>query len=216
MKFLFSSIGIKIQIALSGICLSLFLLFHLFNNMVLFSGAQSFNSMVSFLKNIHIFIRIMEFSLLFIILLHITNAIILSIKNKKSNSNQYATNPKPETSSFSSRIMLISGVTILLFFIIHLRYFWYTFQITEGSYFNIVLQNKFGFLGHTPTAIFYIISIILISFHLRHGILSSFKTFGISSYYRNTILKYIAFIFWAIIPMGFIIIILSIQFGVIS
>ena len=70
--------------------------------------------------------------------------------------------------------MLISGVTILLFFIIHLRYFWYTFQITEGSYFNIVLQNKFGFLGHTPTAIFYIISIILISFHLRHGILSSF------------------------------------------
>ena len=32
-------------------------------------------------------------------------------------------------------------------------------------------KNEFGFLGHTPTAIFYIIAIILIANHLKHGFL---------------------------------------------
>ena len=43
-----------------------------------------------------------------------------------------------------------------------------------------------------------------------------FKTLGISSKYRNGILKYISFIFWAIIPTGFIMIIISIQLGFIK
>ena len=47
-KFLFSSIGQKIQIAFSGLALAVFLLFHLFNNLVLFTGAENFNNMVSF------------------------------------------------------------------------------------------------------------------------------------------------------------------------
>ena len=42
-KFLFSTIGQKIQIAISGFFLSVFLLFHLFNNLVLFTGKGNFN-----------------------------------------------------------------------------------------------------------------------------------------------------------------------------
>ena len=51
MKFLFSTIGQKIQIAISGLFLAIFLLFHLFNNLVLFSGAENFNNMVIFLMH---------------------------------------------------------------------------------------------------------------------------------------------------------------------
>jgi len=85
MKFLFSTIGQKIQIAITGFLLSVFLLFHLFNNLVLFTGAENFNSMVRFLKSIHIIIRIMEFGLLGIVLLHIINAINTTYKNRKAN-----------------------------------------------------------------------------------------------------------------------------------
>ena len=52
MKFLFSSIGQKVQIALSGILLAIFLLFHLFNNFALFAGKDTFNAMVKFLESI--------------------------------------------------------------------------------------------------------------------------------------------------------------------
>jgi len=217
MKFLFSTIGQKIQIAISGILLAFFLLFHLFNNLVLFSGSENFNNMVSFLKKIHIFIRVMEFGLLAILLLHVLNAIITTVKNWRANNGKYAVSPKPNTSSVNSRTMIFSGLIILIFFIIHLRYYWYTFQNlhSDAPFFNYMLSNKFGFLGHTPTAIFYIIAILFIAAHLKHGAASIFKTLGINSRYRNNIFQYISFLFWAIIPSGFIIIICAIQIGII-
>ena len=216
MKFLFSTIGQKIQIALSGLFLSIFLLFHLFNNLVLFAGAENFNSMVRFLKSIHIVIRIMEFGLLGIVILHIINAIITSYKNKKANNGKYAIQPK--TAPLNSKTMIWSGLAILFFFIIHLRYYWFTFQNLDkdANFFNYMLRNQFGFLGHTPTALIYIIAIFLIAAHLRHGFLSLFKTLGVSLTIRNGILKYIAFLFWGLIPLGFIMIIIAIQIGVIS
>ena len=215
MKFLFSSIGQKIQIAFSGICLAIFLLFHLFNNLVLFTGANNFNNMVSFLKSIHLFVRILEVGLLFIIVLHVINAILSFIKNRKSNNGKYAVST--DTAPQSSKIMIWSGAVISLFFFIHLRYFWYTFQnMGKGSnYFELILNDEFGFLGHTPTAIFYIIAILLMSSHLKHGFISAFKTIGMPIKYRDQLIKYLAFVFWAIIPSGFIIIIIAIQFGII-
>ena len=218
MKFLFSSIGQKIQIAISGLFLAFFLLFHLFNNLVLFSGADNFNNMVMFLKEIHIVIRIMEFGLLAIFLLHVINTIIISIKNYQANNGKYATSPKPNTASINSTTMIWSGAIILIFFIIHLRYYWYTFQnlTVDANFFNYMLSNEFGFLGHTPTAIFYIIAILLIATHLKHGFLSVFKTLGFKSKYRMQFFEYLSLLFWGIIPLGFIIIIIAIQIGIIK
>ena len=216
MKFLFSTIGQKVQIAISGLFLSIFLLFHLFNNLVLFTGSENFNSMVRFLKSIHTVIRVMEFGLLGIILLHIINAIVTSYKNRKANNGKYAISAS--TAPLNSKTMIWSGLIILFFFLIHLRYYWFTFQTldSEANFFNYMLLNQFGFLGHTPTAIIYIISIFLIATHLRHGFLSLFKTLGVSIKYREGILKYVAIIFWGVIPLGFIIIILAIQIGLIK
>ena len=215
-KFFFSSIGQKIQIAFTGLSLAIFLIFHLFNNLVLFTGADNFNKMVQFLKSIHLFVRILEVGLVLIILLHVINAIATTIKNKKANNGKYAV--KTNTAPKSSKTMIRSGMVILFFFIIHLRYYWYTFQnmTKDADFFAVMLKNEFGFLGHTPTALFYIVAILLISAHLKHGFISVFKTLGVSMKYRDSLIKYLAFVFWAIIPLGFILIIISIQFGIIS
>ena len=216
MKFLFSTIGQKVQIAISGILFSIFLLFHLFNNLVLFLGAEKFNNMVDFLKSIHLFIRILEIGLLIIILLHIINAIKVTIQNKNSNNGKYAVSTN--TATINSKTMIWSGLIILLFFFMHLKYFWYTFQnmSINSNFFKIVLKNEFGFLGHPPTAVFYIIAIILIATHLKHGFLSSFKTLGLSKKYRYNLIQYIGFVFWGLIPLGFITIIIAIQTGFIK
>ena len=215
MKFLFSTIGQKIQIAITGFLLSVFLLFHLFNNLVLFTGAENFNSMVRFLKSIHIVIRIMEFGLLGIVLLHIINAINTAYKNRKANNGKYTVTAN--TAPLNSKTMIWSGLAILFFFIIHLRFYWFKFQNldSQSDFFYYMTLDKIGFLGHTPTSIFYIIAILLIATHLKHGFLSLFKTLGVSSKLRNGLLKYIAFIFWGLIPLGFIIIVFAIQIGLI-
>ena len=85
MKLLFSTIGKKIQIAVSGSLLIIFLFFHLINNLVLFSGSENFNSMVEFLESIKLVVRIMEVGLLLLLLIHTFNAIQITINNRKRN-----------------------------------------------------------------------------------------------------------------------------------
>lgn len=218
MKFLFSSLGKKIQVAITGVLLSTFLVFHLINNLVLFTGPDNFNKMVSVLESIKPIIRIMEFGLLVIIVTHVINAIYLTVSNKKSASNRYT--GSSETSSLNSRIMIISGTTILLFFIIHLRYIWYTYQVhlfaENETYYDVLLRDELGYLGHTPTAIFYIIAILFIASHLKHGIQSALKTFGFIEDSKWRVLYSGSVLFWGLIPLAFILIVISIQLGIIS
>ena len=218
MKFLFSSLGKKIQVAITGVLLSTFLVFHLINNLVLFTGPDNFNKMVSVLESIKPIIRIMEFGLLVIIVTHVVNAIYLTVSNKRAASNRYT--GSSETSSLNSRTMIISGITILLFFIIHLRYIWYTYQAhlfaDNETYYDVLLRDELGYLGHTPTAIFYIIAIIFIASHLKHGIQSALKTFGFTEDSKWKVLYSGSILFWGLIPFAFILIVISIQLGIIS
>ena len=219
MKFMFSSLGRKIQIAITGILLSVFLVFHLLNNLVLFLGPEAFNAMVSFLESVKPMIRIMEFGLVVVVLTHIVNAVVLTISNKRSAVKRYAGAPR-ETSSISSRTMIVSGLSIFLFFVIHLKYIWYTYQahlFTEKeTYYDVLLRNSWGYLGHTPTAIFYIVAILLIGSHLKHGFQSAMKTFGLSEASPKWRFFYkVSFLFWGVIPGAFIFIVISIQLGII-
>ena len=216
MNLLFSSVGKKLQVAISGILLVVFLLFHLFNNLVLFAGEESFNNMVGFLESIKPIIRIMEFGLLSILLMHTVNAIRLTFANKALRHTSY-NQTSSDSSSLNSRTMAISGTIILIFIFIHLGFVWLTYQTTEShNYYQILLQNKIGFLGHFPTSIFYIISIMAIGMHLRHGFQSALKTFGVLSKSKWGLLYNIAILFWGVIPILFILIIISIQIGWIS
>ena len=115
--------------------------------------------------------------------------------------------------------MIITGTIILLFLLFHLSYIWYSYQThipAELTYYEILLQNKFGYLGHTLTALLYIISILLIASHLKHGFESALKTFGITQKSKFNFLYNISILFWGIIPSGFILIIICIQLGVIN
>ena len=216
MKLFFSSIGKKLQVAISGILLVVFLVFHLFNNLVLFTGADNFNSMVHFLESIKPIIRVMEFGLLMLLLVHTINAIKLTIDNKKISPKVHG-KPKTPTSTINSRTMAVSGSIILVFLFMHLGYIWLTYQshamAVNETYYDVLLRSNFGYLNHPPTAIFYIIAILSIAFHLRHGFQSAVKTFGLLN---SSFVYYLGFIFWGLVPAGFIIIVLSIQIGVIQ
>ena len=161
----------------------------------------------------------LEFGLLMILLMHIVNAVTLTISNNKQKPSKYLVSPT-KTSSINSRTMIISGTIILLFFIIHLKYLWYTYQThnfkIDETYYDVILRNEFGYLGHTPTAIFYVLAILFIAMHIKHGFQSALKTFGILEKSKFSFLYKIAIIFWAIIPALFILIILLIQFGYIK
>jgi succinate dehydrogenase / fumarate reductase cytochrome b subunit len=161
----------------------------------------------------------MEFGLLSILLMHTINALRLTYQNKSLRKIDYSKSSQ-ETSTLNSRTMAISGSFILVFIFIHLGYIWLTYQMhsfsVDETYYSVLLRSELGYLNHTPTAIFYILAIFFIGFHLKHGYQSALKTLGLINSGATNILYYLGFIFWGIIPLGFIIIIFSIQLGYIN
>ena len=214
-KFLQTTIGKKILMAITGILFCFFLLLHLLNNLTLFVGADTFNAMVGSLENIKPLVRILEALLLIILVIHISNAIILAINSKKTRPIQYKINSQG-SSKLSSRTMTISGIIILIFLVIHLGTFWKTFQFTpdHSSYYDVVTKNKIIGFGNPIITLLYMIVPILIGMHLKHGFESSFKTFGINNEKVKNLLNKVSIIFWFIIPGGFFII--ALWFGILK
>ena len=201
-NFYNSSIGKKLVIAASGILLAFFLVFHLLGNLTLFGGEEVFNGYVKSLKNLKFIVRIAELGLTIILLTHIVNAAIISYRNNKANPHSYLVNKSDTNSTFFSRNMGLSGTIVLTFLILHLQTFWFRFQ-NDGnlSYYEIVTGNEVGF-ARPEISIFYIIGIVLLAFHLKHGFQSAIKSLGLPI--KNNIISGVGILFWLIIPAGFI------------
>ncbi|MAP66956.1 MAG: succinate dehydrogenase [Candidatus Marinimicrobia bacterium] len=210
-----TTIGKKLLMALTGILFCFFLLVHLLNNLTLFLGPDSFNALVSSLEYIKPLIRVLEVLLLIILVTHIYNAFFLSYKSKSSRPSGYSSQIK-DSSTISSKTMLISGVTILLFLVVHLGTFWRIFQSVDDHsiYYDIVTKNNIVGFGNPLIAVLYMAASIFIGMHLKHGFESSFKTFGISNVRTKNIINKVAILFWFVVPFGFFVI--SAWFGIIK
>lgn len=175
-----SSIGKKFIMAITGLLLILFLVIHLVNNLLLFVGPEIFNENVARLEAIKPLIRIIELVLALIFIFHIYNALRLYFENKKANPQKYAVNASSENSTFYSRFMTVSGLIILAFLLLHLSTFWKSFNFDSHSMagehpFYAIVQNAFV---NPIIAIFYLIAMIVLGFHLNHAFQSSFQTLG--------------------------------------
>ena len=73
-----STIGKKLLVAITGLMVCLFLVFHLINNLIIFTGPENFNQLVSSLEKIKPLIRIMEILLVIIFFTHIYNSVLLT------------------------------------------------------------------------------------------------------------------------------------------
>ena len=213
-NFIGSTLGKKIMVAISGLLFCFFLLFHFANNLIIFTGADNFNFLVSSLEKIKPLVRLLEVLLVIILITHITNTVLLTIKSKRS-----GIAPKDPTgtkhSTFSSRTMFFSGSILFIFIVTHLSTFWYNFQITENhsSYYKIVTDSQLGF-GNIFITLLYLMAMIFLGFHIKHGFSSALITLGLSSTLLGRIINKIAFLFWLVIPSGFFMI--AFWFGILK
>jgi len=202
-QILTSSIGRKILMAISGLLLSFFMAFHLFGNLFLFHSRDAFNSYVDKLKYFGFLIRIAEFFLLTFVLSHAYNGLLLWRKNRqaKKNTNSYS----KENTSPSARYAALTGSFIFIFLVTHWATFWYKFNFgPKGqSYYDVVVGDQVGF-ANPFFAVFYIVAIAMLGYHLKHGFVSAGQTLGIIGTKYEKSYTRLATIFWFWIPLGFI------------
>ncbi len=209
-RFINSSIGKKVLMSLTGIFLSIFLAEHLAGNLLLLKndGGDTFNAYAKFMGGNPI-VRILEIGLFCIILLHIVNGIRLWFNNRSARDKGYGAYKLSDNTTFQARMMKSSAVLVLLFLIVHLRKFWFHARILEehdiASLVYYTFQQPFY-------VFFYVASLIVLGYHLRHGFQSAFQTLGLRTKKYQSLIEFIAVLFWLVIPIGFAIIPLYIYF----
>jgi succinate dehydrogenase / fumarate reductase, cytochrome b subunit len=175
-----SSIGRKVVMAVTGVILFGFVLGHLAGNLTVYVGPEALNGYAVFLRQfLHgAGLWIARAVLLLSVILHIWSATSLTLTSRAARRVGYRERQWTE-STYASRTMRWSGVIILLFVIYHLLHF--TFGTVHPSFVEGDVYHNFitGFQS-VPVSIAYIVAMIFLGLHLRHGVWSMFQTLGVS------------------------------------
>jgi len=158
--------------------------------------------------------------LIFGVVFHFVMGIILELKNNKARKISYKSYKGNTNSSWASRNMIISGAVILAFLGLHFYDFWVPEMVHKYVESNPEDATRYyGELVHkfespVRTGI-YVISFVLLMFHLWHGFASSFQTMGWNNKFSKAV-KGFTKLYAIVIPLGFIIIALYHHFNQIS
>lgn len=212
-----SSIAKKVAMALSGLFLILFLAQHFFINSTSVFSPDTFNSISHFMGNNPLVQFVIQPILIIGVIFHFIMGIVLDFQNKSARPIKYVKNNGAASSSWASRNMIISGLVVLAFMLLHFYDFWipemvYKYvevnPLDETRYFG-ELQHKF--VDPIRTAI-YCVSFVLLALHLWHGFNSSFQSVGFNNKYSRSLHK-LGYAFAIVVPVGFIFIALFHHFN---
>lgn len=194
-----SSLGKKYIMAVTGGAMFFFVIGHLVGNLQVFLGPEAINRYGHFLQSNVEIIWPARIGLLVMIGLHIWSAISLSAENKAARGEPYA-NWRPNSASYASRTMLMSGLIIAAFIIYHLMHYTVMVQqinltgqdfhtlnetLKDGSERHDIYKMMMVGFSHPAVSIFYIVAIGLLCLHLSHGVSAMFQSLGLkNSYYR--------------------------------
>jgi succinate dehydrogenase / fumarate reductase cytochrome b subunit len=211
--FLKSSIGRKVSMALSAFFLMFFLLQHLAINILSVVSPDLFNEVSHFMGTNPVVQFALQPVLIFAVVFHFVMGFILELRNRKANGASYAKNNGAANSSWFSRNMIISGITILAFILLHFIDFWFpeintkfiqgdwsgTMEGVEGLRYHEELVHKFM---HPVRVIAYVVAFIFLGLHLAHGFTSAFQSVGAASLRKK--LEKVGVAYSVLVPFGFI------------
>jgi succinate dehydrogenase / fumarate reductase cytochrome b subunit len=177
-----SSVGTKVLIALTGIALVLYLILHLVGNALVFLGPETFNGYSHRLLSNPLIIPI-ELGLLAIFVLHIFKTVKMYIDNRRARPTGYEMKRMAghtSRKSIASTTMIWTGLVTLAFVVIHLKQFKFGELYTVGeTEVRDLYRLEMELFENPVTVAFYVVAMLLIGFHLRHGISSSLQSLGV-------------------------------------
>ena len=209
---LWSSVGKKLLNGLTGVLLLLFIVAHLAGNLTIFFGKNALNAYAATTHSLGPILIVIELGLAAVFLLHAVSAITVWRDNRRARQSRYTMKRSKGAASkqtVASRTMIVTGSVLLFFLIVHLKQFRFgpdyltTLPGHPGEVWDlhrVVVET----LKQPVWAGFYVVCMVLLGFHLRHGFWSALQSIGA----LNPKLRPLAFsaglIFALVIAAGFI------------
>ena len=168
-----SSIGKKLLMAITGLSFIGFLAAHLAGNLTIYAGGEAFIAYAEKLHALGPILTIFELGLVVLALIHVTTGLILFVQNYRARSVPYEKDQSAGGRTLSSITMPYTGLIILAFVIFHLINFSFVDK-TDRTIFEIV-RSAFA---NPIYMIIYVLVMIVVALHVRHGFWSAFQTLG--------------------------------------
>lgn len=216
-----SPIGKKIVTGITGLGLVIFALEHMLGNLEFLISDAGYNEYSHFLISLGPILWVIELGLLAFFVFHISLGINIWLGKRRARPDGYAvttTAGPPSRQSASSRSMIVTGIIMAVFLVLHLLSFKY------GAYYETtvngvvmrdlakLMREKFS----EPLYAFgYPVVVLLLATHLRHGVWSAFQSLGASKPSVAPVLYTVGGILGLLIGIGFLVVPLAIYFGLV-
>jgi succinate dehydrogenase / fumarate reductase cytochrome b subunit len=211
-----STIGKKVVMATTGLIGFGFVLGHMTGHLLTFKGAEAYNAYAHFLKSTAGLLWGTRLVLLASIILHVHAAFTLWSRNNEARPKAYYQR-KDLATNYAALTMRYGGVLLLLFITYHLAHFtWGVTETLDGVPFDVDNPYNNLVLSFQKPALagFYILCMCALGMHLYHGIWSLTQSVGLDHPKYNTLRQRAAMVGSALVVIGFIVVPISVQTGV--
>jgi succinate dehydrogenase / fumarate reductase cytochrome b subunit len=228
-----TAVGKKYVMAVTGIAMMGFVLFHMIGNLKMYAGASDLDHYAHFLQTLLYplapkgwVLWILRGGLITMLFLHLHAAWSLTRLNREARPVKYQSARDYQIANFASRTMRWSGIIVLSFIVWHLLDL--TFGVVNSEVGNMVQYegdsekvkavyvSVIASFERTPVALFYVVANILLGIHLFHGAWSIFQSLGWNNPRFNKWRRAFATGFAAVVVIGNVSFPVAVMAGVIS
>ena len=216
-----STVGKKTLMAVSGLVMLLFLVVHMAGNLKIFFGSGEFDHYAHWLRTMGEPVLHYEWALWLLrvvlvaaVVLHAVSAYQLSRRDIRARPVAYV--HKRPRASYATRTMRWGGIILGLFIV------WHILDLTTGTVHPGGFQPGHPYQNVVDTFstwygnVIYIVAMLALGLHIRHGFWSAAQTLGAGSRTRDRALKTVANVLAALLTAGFIAVPVGVMTQVVS
>ncbi|MGW1072731.1 succinate dehydrogenase [Streptomyces sp. NPDC002537] len=216
-----STVGKKTVMAVTGLIMVAYLAAHALGNTKIFFGAGDFNDYGHWLRVMGAPVLhrqwglwIARVVLVVAVVLHAVSAYQLSRRDIRARNTQYV--HKRPRASYATRTMRWGGIILGLFIV------WHILDLTTGTVHAGGFQEGHPYQNVVDTFstwygnVIYIVAMLALGMHVRHGFWSAAQTLGVGNATRDRILKTVANVLALLLTAAFISVPVGVMTGVVS
>ena len=219
-RLLGSLVGKKVVMAATGVILLGFVLAHMAGNLKVFQGPEHFNAYAEGLRTVGApffgrgqLLWAARIILLAAVGLHIWAAWVVTRASWAARPEGYKRLELIET-TWAARTMRWGGLLIVAYVVYHLLDL--TFGKANPSFVpGDVYHNLVASFSRTPVALAYIAAVLVLAFHMYHGIYSAFQTLGLNHPKYNRWRRAFAAGYTFLVTAGFVAVPVAVLAGVV-
>ncbi|MFJ5833352.1 succinate dehydrogenase [Streptomyces sp. NPDC093089] len=216
-----STLGKKTVMAVSGLIMLGYLVAHVAGNLKVFFGPEEFNAYGHWLRVMGAPVLHHEWALWLVrivlvaaVVAHAVSAYQLSRRDLKARPTAYV--HRRRRASYATRTMRWGGIVLALFIV------WHVLDLTtgtvhpggfeEGKPYQNVVDTFSTWYGN----VVYIVAMLAVGLHVRHGFWSAAQTLGVGNARRERLLRALANTLALVLTAGFVSVPVAVMTGVVS